>query len=99
MFTFILPMFGDMFTDMELPLMTRILMGMSDFLTHYWYVAIGVVAAIVVDVYKRQFHHLPHGVANALLITDIMRYNIEDAPQKMEMCIRDSYSRSGNSGI
>ena len=48
MFTFILPMFGDMFTDMELPLMTRILMGMSDFLTHYWYVAIGVVAAIVV---------------------------------------------------
>lgn len=35
MFTFILPMFGDMFTDMELPLMTRILMGMSDFLTHY----------------------------------------------------------------
>ena len=48
MFTFILPMFGDMFTDMELPLMTRILMGMSGFLTHYWYVAIGVVAAIVV---------------------------------------------------
>lgn len=29
------------------------------------------------------FHHLPHGVANALLITDIMRYNIADAPQKM----------------
>ena len=26
------------------------------------------------------FHHLPHGVANALLITDIMRYNIADAP-------------------
>ncbi len=29
------------------------------------------------------FHHLPHGVANAVLITDIMRYNIAEAPQKM----------------
>lgn len=29
------------------------------------------------------FHHLPHGVANALLITKIMRYNISPAPQKM----------------
>lgn len=31
MFTFILPMFGDMFTDMELPLMTRVLMGIRQF--------------------------------------------------------------------
>lgn len=29
------------------------------------------------------FHHLPHGVANALLITDVMRYNIAEAPAKM----------------
>lgn len=29
------------------------------------------------------FHHLPHGVANALLITEIMRYNIAEAPAKM----------------
>ena len=43
----ILPMFGDMFTDMELPLMTRVLMGISNFLTHYWYVAVGVVGALV----------------------------------------------------
>lgn len=48
MFTFIIPMFGDMFTDMELPLMTKIMMGMSNFLTHYWYVALGVAAGIVV---------------------------------------------------
>lgn len=47
MFTFILPMFGDMFTDMELPLMTKILMGISDFLTHYWYIAVIAVVAIV----------------------------------------------------
>ncbi len=29
------------------------------------------------------FHHLPHGVANALLITDIMRYNAAEVPTKM----------------
>lgn len=29
------------------------------------------------------FHHLPHGVANAILITEVMRYNIAEAPQKM----------------
>lgn len=29
------------------------------------------------------FHHLPHGVANALLITYVMRYNCAEAPQKM----------------
>ncbi|MBQ8942713.1 MAG: bifunctional acetaldehyde-CoA/alcohol dehydrogenase [Firmicutes bacterium] len=29
------------------------------------------------------FHHLPHGVANALLITHIMRYNAAHVPTKM----------------
>ncbi len=29
------------------------------------------------------FHHLPHGVANALLITEVMRFNIATAPRKM----------------
>ena len=29
------------------------------------------------------FHHLPHGVANALLITEVMRFNATDAPTKM----------------
>lgn len=29
------------------------------------------------------FHHLPHGVANALLITDVMRFNASDTPAKM----------------
>ena len=29
------------------------------------------------------FHHLPHGVANALLITDIMRFNSTSIPTKM----------------
>ncbi len=29
------------------------------------------------------YHHLPHGVANALLIDEVMRFNIAEAPTKM----------------
>ncbi len=29
------------------------------------------------------FHHLPHGVANALLIGEVMRFNAEEVPPKM----------------
>ena len=29
------------------------------------------------------FHHLPHGVANAVLLTNVMRYNADPAPIKM----------------
>ncbi|WP_333813105.1 bifunctional acetaldehyde-CoA/alcohol dehydrogenase [Muricomes intestini] len=29
------------------------------------------------------FHHLPHGVANAVLLTEVMRYNAAEAPAKM----------------
>lgn len=29
------------------------------------------------------FHHLPHGVANALLITGVMRFNASETPRKM----------------
>ncbi len=29
------------------------------------------------------FHHLPHGVANALLITEVMRFNADSTPRKM----------------
>lgn len=29
------------------------------------------------------FHHLPHGVANALLITAVMRFNADPTPRKM----------------
>lgn len=29
------------------------------------------------------FHHLPHGIANALLIKEVMKYNIAEAPVKM----------------
>ncbi len=29
------------------------------------------------------FHHLPHGVANALMISDVIRFNAEEVPPKM----------------
>ena len=29
------------------------------------------------------FHHLPHGVANALMLNEVIRFNSEDAPTKM----------------
>ena len=29
------------------------------------------------------FHHLPHGVANALLLTEVMRYNAVEVPTRM----------------
>ena len=29
------------------------------------------------------FHHLPHGVANALLICEVMKFNASEAPRKM----------------
>ena len=29
------------------------------------------------------FHHLPHGVANALMIEEVIRFNASEAPQKM----------------
>ena len=29
------------------------------------------------------FHHLPHGLANAVILTRVMRYNAAEAPVKM----------------
>ena len=29
------------------------------------------------------FHHLPHGIANAVVLTDVMRYNAAEVPTKM----------------
>lgn len=29
------------------------------------------------------FHHIPHGIANALVLTDVMRYNSAEVPAKM----------------
>ena len=47
---FVLPMFVGMFesSGVELPLPTRMLLGMSDFLTHYWYIVLFFVILAVV---------------------------------------------------
>lgn len=29
------------------------------------------------------FHHLPHGIANAVILTEVMKYNASEAPTKM----------------
>jgi type IV pilus assembly protein PilC len=46
----VIPVFAKMFADFggELPAPTRIVMGMSDFLRHNWYVLAGVIAGLVV---------------------------------------------------
>lgn len=53
---FVIPVFAGMFEkfDTELPLMTRILLGMSDFFMHQWYVLIGLilVSIFIIKRYK-----------------------------------------------
>ena len=66
--TFIMPTFTGMFTSsgVELPLPTRILMGISDALKNYWYIFIAVIGAIIFSINrygktetgKRQFDNL-----------------------------------------
>lgn len=50
-FTFIFPSFMGIFGDMELPLITQIMMGISDFLTQQWLLAIVTVLAVGMGVY------------------------------------------------
>ena len=51
---FMLPRFMEMFTgfNMKLPFPTRVLMGLSNFVTHFWWLAVLVIIAAVV-VFKR----------------------------------------------
>ena len=37
------------------------------------------------------YHHLPHGIANALLITDVMRFNAAEVPTKMGTFSQNQY--------
>ena len=52
MLTFVIPNYVDMFAgmDMELPFLTRMVMAMSNFVIHYWYILIVVVVAAVVGI-------------------------------------------------
>ncbi|MBP1573692.1 MAG: bifunctional acetaldehyde-CoA/alcohol dehydrogenase [Oscillospiraceae bacterium] len=37
------------------------------------------------------FHHVPHGVANALILNEVMKFNIDEAPTKMGTFSQYSY--------
>jgi type IV pilus assembly protein PilC len=48
MLTFVMPMFASMFTSIELPLPTRILLGLSDSLRGFWYIYIIVIVGLII---------------------------------------------------
>ena len=62
--TFVLPTFVDMFAagGVELPLPTKILLAVSTFITHYWYVLLLIIAGLVfavtsyVETERGRFH-------------------------------------------
>ncbi len=58
---FVIPTFQSMFAsaNLELPLPTRIVIGMSNFLIHYWWALIGVIGGIVFAI--RQYYGTPAG--------------------------------------
>ena len=56
LFTFVLPSFMGVFGDMELPLPTMIMMGISNFLTRYWaFVLGGAIAgvALIIAIFRQ----------------------------------------------
>ncbi len=61
MLMFIIPTFAQMFTDFggELPLPTRIVMGLSDFLRANWYLLLGVLIGALVAL--RRYYKTEHG--------------------------------------
>lgn len=52
MLTFVIPNYVEMFADMdmELPFLTRMVMGMSEFVMNFWYILIAVVVAAVLGI-------------------------------------------------
>jgi len=58
---FVIPTFQSMFAsaNLELPLPTRIVIGMSNFLIHYWWAMIGVIGGIAFAI--RQYYGTPAG--------------------------------------
>lgn len=40
------------------------------------------------------FHHIPHGIANALVLTDVMKYNSAEVPTKMGTFPQYQYPRA-----
>ncbi|GHT79038.1 type II secretion system protein F [Actinomycetota bacterium] len=56
LFTFVMPQFTGLFADMELPLPTKIMMGISHFLTTYWLYFIGgviIAVALIIATFQQ----------------------------------------------
>jgi len=77
---FVIPTFQKMFASvgMELPLPTRIVIGMSDFLINYWWVLIGVIVALIWAI--RAYYRTSDGqlridtmLLNAPVLGDLLR--------------------------
>lgn len=50
-FTFIFPTFIGVFGDMELPAITQVMMEISDFMTHQWFLLIVIILAAAMAIY------------------------------------------------
>jgi type IV pilus assembly protein PilC len=77
---FVIPTFQKMFASvgMELPLPTRIVIGMSDALINYWWVLIGVIGVAIYGI--RNYYKTPDGrkridqmLLNAPVLGDLLR--------------------------
>jgi len=77
---FVIPTFQKMFASvgMELPLPTRIVIGMSDALINYWWVMLGVIALAMYGI--RNYYKTPDGrkridqmLLNAPVVGDLLR--------------------------
>ena len=77
---FVIPTFQKMFAsvNMELPLPTRIVIAMSDFLINYWWALIAIIAGIVYAI--KQYYKTPDGrlrldqmMLNAPVLGDMLR--------------------------
>jgi type IV pilus assembly protein PilC len=77
---FVIPTFQKMFASvgMELPLPTRIVIGMSDLLINYWWVIVGVIGIAIYGI--RNYYKTPDGrkridqmLLNAPVLGDLLR--------------------------
>lgn len=76
---FVIPQIGKILTDLggpdvELPLLTRIMLGISSFLINFWYIVIGIMIGVIVGVSK--FLRTPTGkrtLHTALLKTPVIK--------------------------
>lgn len=90
MLTFVLPKFTEMFTDngAELPLPTRIVMGMSDFLRGYWYVIVAIIGGLAYAFIR--YYKSPSGRYNI----DNLKLRIPIIGTSMRKIITSRFSRT-----